>query len=203
MAVIPLTDSFIELMRALVTFIGTVFVLAMGYLVIDGLKRGYRYTPYPILSLSFIRYAFEGYGRFIVKGILVLAAVIGMYLLLPKVSRPILRVALGVPVVIAYSGLLFWIKLNQLRTYAVVEGIFALTVCVLALRGMEDEITPAQLAGLLASAYLFVRAGDNFYKDLEKRREIKASMPEPRPKRDMFIPPVPKRPGPWWWRLMH
>jgi hypothetical protein len=62
-------------------------------------------------------------------------------------------------------------KISSLQYYAVLEGGFALFVCIATLAGMGDRVGSAQIGSLLASVYLFIRAADNFKKGLDERKK--------------------------------
>lgn len=90
---------------------------------------------------------------------------------IPDLPHPVARVAYGTFVVVGLSAALFKMKISSLQYYAVLEGGFALFVCIATLAGMGDRVGSAQIGSLLASVYLFIRAADNFKKGLDERKK--------------------------------
>jgi hypothetical protein len=174
-AMIPLTDSVIELMKLLIVLTAIAVMLMMGVTLRHSWAQARRrFLNLPIFSGAVIKATFPSAVVMILYRLSgVLGILGGIWLALPLMSRPILRVALGTVVIVLMGSVLFWVKLKQLRYYALIEGAFALGVCIQTLVGFSDYISPAQVAGLFAAAYLFIRAADNFHKDLEKREADK------------------------------
>ena len=78
------------------------------------------------------------------------------------------RVWLGTAIIVILGFGLYTVKTYALKTYAAIEGVFALTYCVHTLSVMHDVVEPLDLLSLLTSAYLMIRALDNLDKGMER-----------------------------------
>jgi hypothetical protein len=77
---------------------------------------------------------------------------------------------IGTPVILLLGALLFFIKVRSLRWYAVLELVFAIVVAAQTIAGFDEQISPTQLLGFMAGAYLVIRGLDNFKKDWDARK---------------------------------
>jgi hypothetical protein len=65
---------------------------------------------------------------------------------------------------------MFYVKLHALRTYAILELLFALGVLVQAVQTIKtNETDAAHTLTLVGGVYLLIRGMDNFNKDRETR----------------------------------
>lgn len=71
------------------------------------------------------------------------------------------RVTLGTTALAVVAAALFWVKARSLRTYAIVELVFALIVAGKTMFDLQDFVTPLQAVSLMASVYLMVRGAEN------------------------------------------
>jgi hypothetical protein len=164
--VIPLTDSFVTLISGLI-YVTDVFLL----LVLYGAGRAVwlmRRSLVPRTDIDWYFFPRRGLAGLLVVPVL-MWGLRELQLSLPRWPHTAARVSSGLFVIALLSGLLFATKLRALRWYAVFEAMFALWVCISTLYSMADRIQAVQIGSLFASVYLFIRAADNFKKDLDAR----------------------------------
>ena len=173
-AVIPLTDSFIFLMRALIV---VAFLLILLVLIAEtrGLSIKTRHTPKTWADFYSNRPSLCTMDRLL--GTPAVPAVD-----IRKRSRRVSSCSAGGIRHISNctdKRRTFQRKVRALRVYAIIEAAFAFLVCTSTLSSMKDRVDLAQTGTLGASAYLFIRAADNFKKDLDERKaRANASSPK-------------------------
>jgi hypothetical protein len=171
---IHLTDTFISLVKWLLYAVRLVLVFNfVGFAAVTWSKRRHLIGPKNTLTPLFTPWREMFY---MALSILLFILSEWMETFIPGVSRPLARVLFGTFWVVVLSSGLFTLKVRALRYYAILEGGFAITVCVSSLLSMKDDIQIGQALALLTSAYLVIRAADNFRKDLEERNAKKASL---------------------------
>jgi hypothetical protein len=165
--VIPLTDSFVTLISALIFAIDLFLLTAFSFAAYHLWQQRRYLLPHGIFTR--ILYPLRPLLGVIVCPLLIVV-LRRLQIVIPGISHPAARIWIGTFVVLLLSLLLFVAKIKLLRYYAILEGIFAVGVCVQTLSTMRDQIQPAQSFALLTSAYLIIRAMDNFKKDWDARR---------------------------------
>jgi hypothetical protein len=167
--VIPLTDSFVALISGLIDITDAFLLLVLygaGHAVWQRRK-----SLFPRTDIGWYLFPRRGLLGLLVAPVLIWG-LRELQVSLPHLPHTAARVSSGLFVIALLSGLLFAMKIRALRWYAILEGVFALWVCVSTLYGMADRIQPVQIGSLFASAYLFIRAADNFKKDWDAKKAV-------------------------------
>lgn len=101
---------------------------------------------------------------------LILIVAVVVYRLPDQQFRNVTRVGGGTILVSSVAGGLFFLKVNYLRIYSLLEISFALTLSARTMWRLGDEIDPMEALEIMTAAYLIIRGLDNFKKDLDTRR---------------------------------
>ena len=90
-----------------------------------------------------------------------------------RMQPSISRVLLGMGIVLIFSMLLFYVKVSNLKLYAVGEGLFAIIYCGVSISKMGDKFATAEFVALVSSIYLMIRAMDNYQKSRDEKKKAK------------------------------
>jgi hypothetical protein len=105
-------------------------------------------------------------------GVLTLIVAVVAYRLPDQQLRTLTRVGGGTILVSSVAGALFFVKVNYLRIYSLLEISFALTLAARTIWRLGDEIDALEGLEIMTAAYLVIRGLDNFKKDLDARRAV-------------------------------
>ena len=81
------------------------------------------------------------------------------------------RIGCAVRMLFTVALVMFVVKINALRSYAVIELLFAIAVLVHTIGSITKDADTAQTLALLAGVYLLIRGMDNYKKDRDARTE--------------------------------
>lgn len=84
---------------------------------------------------------------------------------------PFVRISCAVLMLFTVALIMFLVKIHALRSYAVIELLFAIGVLVHSIESIKDDADTTQTLALLAGVYLLIRGMDNYRKDLDARKE--------------------------------